>query len=138
MFGLSKTWFLDERLSTDTLALSSMEICDVRLANDSRWPWLILVPRVPEAEEFFDLRPGQREAVMHEAAQVGEKLKSVTSAEKINIAMIGNVVRQLHIHVVARSSGDENWPRPIWGHGEAEPYAPDHAMALVAHLRNVL
>ncbi|MFD0917049.1 HIT domain-containing protein [Pseudahrensia aquimaris] len=138
MSDVDKTWALDPRLETDSLALTSLELCDVRLANDARWPWLILVPRVANAEELFDLRPGQREAAMQEATMVGEKLKAVTSCEKINIAAIGNVVRQLHIHVAARATGDENWPRPIWGHGTAQPYEAGHGQALIAHLRSIL
>lgn len=138
MFELDKTWTLDPRLENDSLLVSSLAVSDIRLANDARWPWLILVPRVPDVEEFFDLRPGQRDTVMQEAAMVGEKLKAVTSCEKVNIAMIGNIVRQLHIHVVARASGDENWPGPIWGYGDAEAYVPAHSEALITHLRSIL
>ncbi len=138
MLGLSKTWVLDPALQRDTFKVTSLSICDVRLMNDARWPWLILVPRIPDAVELFDLAGGPRETAMHEAAEAGQKLQAITSCEKINIAMIGNMVRQLHIHVIARASGDENWPGPVWGYGEAEPYDPPHAEALAAHLRSVL
>ena len=75
---------------------------------------------------------------MREASLVGEKLQAMTSCTKINIAMIGNMVRQLHIHVIARVEGDANWPGPVWGFGEATPYEDAHAAALIAHLRNIL
>ncbi len=75
---------------------------------------------------------------MREASLAGEKLKSLTSCSKINIAMIGNIVRQLHIHVVARVDGDANWPGPVWGFVQREEYAPDHARGLIAHMKGIL
>ena len=138
MNDLSENWVLDPRLQQDTKPVKELEISSVRLMNDQRWPWLILVPRIANAEEFFDLRAGHRDGAMNEAAIVGQKLQTITSCEKINIAMIGNMVRQLHIHVVARNSGDANWPGPIWGYGKAQAYSDDHAVALVAHLKAIL
>lgn len=129
---------LDPRLEADSLAICELELSSVRLLNDARWPWLILVPRVGGAEELFDLTASQQQSAMREAAIAGEKLKAISGAEKINIAAIGNIVRQLHIHVIARAPGDANWPGPVWGFGQAQRYQPDHGEALVAHLRSVL
>ena len=132
------TFQLDPRLEADTFSVTDFEVCTCRLMNDNRWPWLILVPRKAGAEELFDLSPSQQEAAMREASQAGEKLKSLTSCSKINIAMIGNIVRQLHIHVVARMDGDANWPAPVWGFGQREGYSPEHARGLIAHLKGIL
>jgi diadenosine tetraphosphate (Ap4A) HIT family hydrolase len=93
------------------------------LAKDSRWPWLILVPRRADVSEVFDLSADDQQQLWAEQVQVANALKKCTNATKINIAAIGNVVRQLHVHVVARFEGDANWPAPIWGYGTAEAYA---------------
>ncbi|PCH45362.1 MAG: diadenosine tetraphosphate hydrolase [Hyphomicrobiales bacterium] len=131
-------FILDPKLEADTLAVTDFTLSTCRLMNDSRWPWLILVPRKAGAEELFDLSHGQQQDAMAEAALAGEKLKALTNSTKINIALIGNIVRQLHIHVIARVEGDANWPNPVWGFGKAEKYEPAHAVALVAHLRGIL
>ena len=129
---------LDPRLDADTHSVTEFSLCSVRLMDDARWPWLILVPRADGAEELFDLTPQRRSEAMLEACLAGEKLKAISNCEKINIAAIGNVVRQLHIHVVARIAGDENWPGPVWGYGERVPYDAATQAGLVAHLRAVL
>lgn len=129
---------LDPRLAADTIDVCEGELCTLRLMNDARWPWLILVPRLAEAVELFDLSPSQQQQAMREAAVAGEKLKTLSGATKINIAMIGNMVRQLHIHVIARAEGDANWPGPVWGFESPQPYDKNHALALVARLRSLL
>jgi len=134
----SISFSLDKQIEADTFPVADFTMCSLRLMNDSRWPWLILIPKKAGAEELFDLSPSQQEQVMREASQAGEKLKALTSCTKINTAMIGNMVRQLHIHVIARAQGDANWPGPVWGFGEREPYASPHAQALIAHLRGIL
>lgn len=116
---------LDERLQNDSLSLLHLTLCDLRLAKDGRWPWLILVPQRAGVSELFDLTPADQTVLMAEQMRVAEALKKATCATKINIAAIGNVVRQLHIHIVARFEGDANWPGPIWGYGTAEPYDTD-------------
>lgn len=131
-------FILDPKLEADTFAVTDFGFSTCRLMNDSRWPWLILVPRKAGAEEFFDLSAGQQQDAMAEAALAGEKLKALTNCTKINIALIGNIVRQLHIHVIARAEGDANWPGPVWGFGEIQKYDPAHGEALVAHLRGIL
>ena len=129
---------LDPQLAADTFAVTEFDVCTVRLMNDSRWPWLILVPKKAGVEELHDLSPSLQEEAMREAATAGAKLKAMTSCTKINTAMIGNMVRQLHIHVIARVEGDANWPGPVWGYGTREMYAPQHGEALAAHLRGIL
>ena len=133
-----RTFELDPQLAADTFEVTDLGVTSVRLMNDARWPWLILVPRISGVEELFDLSPSQQEEAMREASTAGQKLQAVTSCTKINIAMLGNMVRQLHIHVIARVEGDANWPGPVWGHGARQPYEQDRSRALIAHLRSVL
>ena len=135
---MTQAFQLAPQIEAGSLPVTDFDLCSIRLNNDARWPWLLLMPRVSGAEELFDLTPSQQELAMREASLVGEKLQAMTSCTKINIAMIGNMVRQLHIHVIARVDGDANWPGPVWGFGEAKPYEGAHASALIAHLRNIL
>jgi len=104
--------------------------------NDCRWPWFILIPRIDGAEEWHDLFTDQRQDIDLEVANVASVLKSVTGCQKINIASIGNMVSQLHIHVVARSAGDPNWPGLVWGFGERKPY--ENANDFIAHIAHEL
>ncbi|MGL3608750.1 HIT family protein [Rhizobium sp. G187] len=113
---------LDERLARDSESIMQLGLCDLRLSHDSRWPWLILVPQRRNVSEIFDLAPLDQAVLTFEQVTVAAALKTVTGATKINIAAIGNIVRQLHVHIVARSEGDPNWPGPIWGFGQSVPY----------------
>ena len=122
---------LDERLARDTFVVGDMPLCRVLLMNDSRWPWLVLVPRRESVVELTDLDAADRALLVEEAAQAAAFLKAQTGALKINIGALGNVVRQLHLHVVARNVGDPAWPGPVWGHGVAAPYAQAQARALI-------
>lgn len=112
---------VDERLEADSDRILDLALSEVRLMRDGRWPWLVLVPKRVGVSELFDLSPEDQLTAAAEANRVGAALKAITGADKINIAAIGNIVRQLHIHVVARSEGDPNWPKPVWGFGTAEP-----------------
>jgi diadenosine tetraphosphate (Ap4A) HIT family hydrolase len=93
--------------------------------NDSRWPWLVLVPVRARAVEIHDLSDTDQALLANETALAAKLLKSLINCEKINSAALGNVVRQLHVHVVARSENDPNWPGPVWGFGRREPYAEE-------------
>ena len=127
---------LDERLGKDTLFVGDIRLSRVLLMNDARWPWLILVPRRGGAVELTDLDPDDRALLIEEAASAARFLKRHTSALKINLGALGNVVRQLHLHVVARNVGDPAWPGPVWGHGAATPYGKAEAQALIAAARS--
>ncbi len=122
------TFTLDPRLAADTFVLGDMALCRVLLMNDSRFPWLILVPRRAGLTEIIDLTPGERRALIEEATLAGDRLKHLTGAKKLNIGALGNMVSQLHLHVVARFEGDAAWPGPVWGAGRAEPYADPASM----------
>lgn len=113
---------LDHRLEGDSRPVVQLGLCDLRLRDDSRWPWLILVPQRPGAEEIHDLTPLDQAVLTFETNLVSKTLKEVTSCTKINCGTLGNVVRQLHVHIVARFEGDTGWPGPVWGHGTPVPY----------------
>ena len=118
-------WSLHPQLAADTLAVVELPLCDVRLMNDARWPWLILVPRVPGAREWIDLDRATQHRLSDEIAAASSALRALHAPDKLNVAALGNVVAQLHVHVIARFRGDEAWPRPVWGVGEAQPYTAD-------------
>ncbi|MDA4848277.1 HIT domain-containing protein [Hoeflea poritis] len=122
---------LNARLEADSRLVSILGLCQLRLMNDSRWPWFLLVPQRAEAEEIYHLTPLDQTLLTFEAGETARALKRVTECDKINIGALGNQVRQLHLHVIARSSGDTGWPGPVWGVGKAEPYDTNSANALI-------
>ena len=113
---------LDPRLVADTHPVTRLGLCELLLMDDARWPWLVLVPRRVGAREVHALQPLDQVMLAHEQSLVAEALAGLTGCRSINVAALGNVVEQLHVHVVARDEGDANWPGPIWGHGRREPY----------------
>ncbi len=123
---------LNERIEADSLLASGLGLCQMRLMNDRRWPWLLLVPQRAEIEEIFELTPLDQTLLTFETCETARALKRVTSCEKINIGTLGNHIRQLHIHVIARNPGDPAWPGPVWGVGNAEPYDTNSAAELIA------
>ena len=125
------SFVLDERLASDTFVVGDLALCRVLLMNDARWPWLILVPMRADAVELTELQPVDRARLVEEAAQSADFLKAHTGAHKINLGALGNVVRQLHLHVVARTPGDPAWPGPVWGHGAVRRYEEAEARALI-------
>ena len=126
---------LDERLLKDTVALGDLELCRVLLMNDSRYPWLILVPRCADMSEVFQLSAAEQQQLWQETSHVGQVLKDVFQADKINIATLGNVVKQLHMHVVVRMQDDAAWPAPVWGNGAAQAYTGEALAAMLARLQ---
>ncbi|MCU0832455.1 MAG: HIT family protein [Rhizobiaceae bacterium] len=126
---------LDPRLAADTHPVLSIGLCTLLLKDDSRWPWLILVPQRANMREVHDLTPLDQAMLSFETTLVSEMLARLTGCHKINTGALGNVVEQLHIHVVARNIGDANWPGPVWGHGASRPYAPDAAQGLISRMR---
>jgi diadenosine tetraphosphate (Ap4A) HIT family hydrolase len=126
---------LHGRLAADTLLVVDLALSRVLLMKDARYPWLILVPRRAGLTELHDLAHAEGLVLMEEVRRVSATLKSLTGAAKINVGALGNLVPQLHIHVIARKPGDAAWPGPVWGVGEAAAYAPGVAEALIDRLR---
>jgi diadenosine tetraphosphate (Ap4A) HIT family hydrolase len=117
----SEPWSLHPQLARDTIAIGDLALSRLLVVND--WPWLLLVPRRPGVSEIIDLDEVERAQLMTEISRVAHALKEVTACDKLNVAALGNVVPQLHVHVIARRSGDAGWPKPIWG--VAPPLAHD-------------
>ena len=113
---------LDPTLAADTLEFVSFELCDVRLMNDARFPWLILVPRRHAAVEILDLDRADQDFLWSEIRFAAGVLRAVYRPDKLNIGALGNQVAQLHVHVIARFHGDAAWPAPVWGSGPARRY----------------
>ncbi len=126
---------LDERLKNDTVVIADSVLCRILLMNDSRYPWLILVPRIASVSEVFELTAVQQQQLWQEASDVGRVLKSEFQADKMNIATLGNVVKQLHMHVVVRMQEDAAWPAPVWGNGAAQPYSENAKSQMCARMR---
>jgi diadenosine tetraphosphate (Ap4A) HIT family hydrolase len=129
---------LDERLVADTIAIGDLELSRLLMMNDARYPWVILVPRQANLSELIDLDARNRAILMEEIAAVSQALIALPGIDKINVGALGNIVRQLHIHVVARRIGDEAWPGPVWGAGAPERYNAQGARALAGDLKERL
>lgn len=125
---------MDARLARDSVPVLKLGLCDLRLMNDSRWPWLLLVPQRPDLTELHEMTPLDQALLTFEQTLVARALKIATGAEKINIGALGNIVRQVHVHLIARSEGDPNWPGPVWGFGSAVPYEPSARDSLTTSL----
>jgi len=117
-------WSLHPQLARDTIAIGDLALSRLLVVNDANWPWLLLVPRRQGASEIIDLDEVERAQLMTEIARVARALKEVTACDKLNVAALGNVVPQLHVHVIARRSGDAGWPKPIWGAAPPLPHDP--------------
>ncbi|WP_299266111.1 HIT domain-containing protein [uncultured Psychrosphaera sp.] len=113
---------LDPRIEKDSTFIKDLPLCQVRLQNDSRYPWLVLLPRENGLTEVYELSSDQQAQLMVESSLVSKALAKSTECKKINVANLGNVVSQLHWHVVARFENDLTWPAPIWGVGTSVPW----------------
>jgi len=129
---------LDPRLATDTRPVASLPLCDVLLMNDARYPWLILVPRRAGLVEIADLHDDEQAVLWQEVDRAAAALRAAAPCDKLNLGALGNIVRQLHVHVVARVEGDAAWPGPVWGHGQAAAYDGKQLGTLLASLRQAL
>ncbi|TBU76510.1 HIT family protein [Pseudomonas daroniae] len=129
---------LDTRLQQDTFVLGEFPLSRLLLSNDARYPWFILVPRREDVSEVFQLDAEDQRALWAETALLAEVLKEAFNADKINIATLGNVVSQLHMHVIVRYRDDAAWPAPVWGRHPAKPYEPEQVSALRDRLRSVI
>jgi len=129
---------LDGRIARDSDLIATLDLCQLRIQNDSRWPWLVMVPQRADMTEIFELSEADQAHLSAEVNQVSAALKATTGATKINVGALGNIVRQLHVHVIARFEGDANWPGPIWGYGSAEPYDGEKRQALMNRLMEKL
>jgi len=126
---------LHPQLAADSVPVCSWPLCEVLLLNDANYPWLVLVPARDGLRDFHDLSPDDMIAAGREISRASEALVELFAPDKINVAALGNMVPQLHIHVIARFTDDAAWPNPIWGVVPGEAYAPDALEARLADLR---
>ena len=113
---------LDRQLEQDTVLVADWHLCQVRLMNDSRYPWVILIPKVEDVSEIHQLADEQQQLLLGESVRLSKALEQLFVPHKLNVAALGNMVRQLHIHHIVRFEDDTSFPRPVWGVGDAVPY----------------
>ncbi len=129
---------LDPRLAADTIEIGDLALSRVLLMNDARYLWLVLAPRRENLRELFDLDSADRAVLIEEIAAVSAALAASPGVDKINVGALGNIVRQLHVHVVARRLGDAAWPGPVWGAGAPERYEAQEARKIAQSLKGKL
>ncbi|WP_285428708.1 HIT domain-containing protein [Pseudomonas sp. lyk4-R2A-8] len=129
---------LDQRLQQDTLVIGDFPLCRLLLSNDSNYPWFILVPRINGISEVFYLDVADQQKLWEETTGLAQLLNDGLGADKMNIGALGNVVSQLHVHVIVRKRDDVAWPAPVWGKHPARPYTQEQVAALRARLRELL
>ncbi len=133
-----KDWSLHPQLAHDTVPVGDLALARVLLMSDANYPWLILVPRRPALTEIIDLAENEQVQLLGEIAAAARVLKAVTECEKLNIAALGNIVAQLHVHVIARSHSDAAWPKPVWGAAPPTAYDPAVRDGLIGAIRRGL
>lgn len=126
---------LHPRLAADTIGVARWPLCRVLLMNDRQYPWLILVPALPDIREIHDLAATDRHRLTDETCAAAAALQRLFAADKMNVAALGNVVPQLHVHVIARHVDDPAWPRPVWGVTPPVPYESPELAERLALLR---
>lgn len=129
---------LHPRLAADTLLLGDLPLCRVLLMNDRQYRWLILVPRRTHLREVHELTEADQQALIHESSWVSRRLAETLGATKMNVANIGNVVSQLHWHIIARFEDDPAWPSPVWGKHPATAYDEASLLTTLNLLRHAL
>lgn len=128
----------DSRIEETSLFLASINEFQIRLVNDKRYIWLLVIPQLSDITELHDLAADTQTALIRLASQLSSQMKSEFKADKMNVATIGNVVPQFHLHIIARHKTDEAWPAPIWGRGEAVIYDKDEADLMIDKIQSVL
>lgn len=131
-------FILHPQLAADTVCIGRLPLCEVRLMNDEHYPWFILVPMRANSVEVYDLPPNEQAWLWRECSEVGETLMTSLDGDKLNIATLGNMVPQLHVHVVVRYQHDAAWPGPIWGNVPAKPFAAATLAEKVSLYRSLL
>lgn len=132
------TFELHPRLAADTVEITRLPLCRVLLMNDAHYPWLILVPQQPGIREIHELSDADQIQLIRESSRVARTMSALFQPTKMNVAALGNMVPQLHIHHIARFETDTAWPGPVWGKIAAQPYAPAQLAERLNALRDLL
>lgn len=135
---MSREFVLHPQLVKATVVIGERGLCCMRLMNDTNYPWLVLIPRVADARELVDLDDAQQVAVMRDIAAASRALQACFAPDKLNVAALGNMVPQLHVHVIARYTSDPAWPAPVWGRVPAVAYDEPTLADRIARLRAAL
>lgn len=128
------TFAPDPRIQRDSLALGHLPLCQIRLQKNALFPWLVLLPQRPNVSEIIDLTPADQQQLWQEVASLSHILTSLYTPDKLNLAALGNIVPQLHLHLIARFSTDSAWPHPVWGKAHAD-YTPDQLASTAGGLK---
>lgn len=131
-------FLLDPRLAADSVFIADGPLSQVRLMDDTRFSWLVLVPRVADVSEWLELDGAQQRLLLAEINRAGNLIRALPTVEKLNIGALGNIVRQLHVHLVGRHAGDAAWPGPVWGNGAMQRHASETLAAQVEYWRSRL
>ncbi|WP_194757358.1 HIT domain-containing protein [Aliidiomarina indica] len=131
-------FILHEKLDNDCFKVGNLPLCRVLMMNDRQYPWFILVPRRAELREIFELSSEDQRAFWHESAWFGEQIMTMFNGEKLNVAALGNMVPQLHIHHIVRHQYDASWPKPVWGASPARPYSVEDAATRIEKVEALL
>lgn len=135
---LRSAFTLDPQLASDSHPVAELSLCSLRLMDDSNYPWLVLVPRVAEVRELIELDEAQQAQLMVEVNRASRVLKQLFRPYKLNLAALGNLVPQLHVHVIARFQDDPAWPAPVWGRIHCRPYETEALVQRVRDLQRAL
>ncbi|MGO1343298.1 MULTISPECIES: HIT domain-containing protein [Chromohalobacter] len=126
------------RLAADSHYVADLSLCQVRLNDDARYSWLVLIPRRDDIREVYELSADDQATMWQEATEVGRRLMAHHDGDKLNLATLGNQVAQLHLHVIVRHQGDAAWPGPVWGQGTPQPYDDATLNTHLTTLRDLL
>lgn len=135
---MSVTFEVAERIEADSVLVAEWPLSQLRLMDDRRFPWLLLLPRKPGLEEWTELSDEDLAVLAVEIKRASAALGAVAKFDKLNVGALGNIVRQMHVHIIGRSIGDAAWPGPVWGQGTREPYPAEERDALIARLQATL
>lgn len=135
---MTQAFELHPQLATDTFLVGHLPLCRVLLMNESRYPWFILVPERANTTEIYQLASAERAQLWEESDLLSRQLMQEFQADKLNIAALGNLVPQLHVHHIARFKTDAAWPAPVWGKFQAETYTKEAAEQRIQQMRQAL
>ena len=138
MSDMEMDFELHPQLQADTIEVGDLELCRLLLMNDSRYPWLILVPKRDNIKEVYELDAEDQAELAYEITRVGKLMMELLDGHKLNAAALGNVVPQFHVHVIVRQEDDPAWPAPVWGHSPAVPHTPEQIENRLGILRKAL
>lgn len=129
---------LHPQLQTDTTFITELELCLVLLINDANYPWIVLVPKRADATEIYKLDPADQTQLLKESNIICNAMEIIFKPDKLNMAAIGNMVPQLHVHHIARFKKDIAWPAPVWGFTEAVPYEDIELENTIVEIKNAI